>query len=189
MAKRNLADMMGLDVYLSTLNEDEYDNAEAAITPQNLQTMPLLSWDMFSTGHFEKLINLNRAEDIAKVMALGQKFKWTNDLKDIFHKEEFEALVLTDLHQKIVWVNNGFTEMTGFIKSEAVNNTPRFLQGPKTNVEIKDRFRKKLLKDEPFVEIITNYKKNRTEYACEVKIFPLYNEKTIHYLALEKQVG
>lgn len=184
--KKNLNEMICLDIYLSSLNEQQLEVIDDDINPVNIQTMPLLSWDMYSDFHFSQLSELKRNQDISKVKALARKLNWKVDINALFKKETFQAIVVTDLNQKIVWVNNGFTEMTGYSKNEALNKTPRFLQGPKSCREAKERIRTKLSGIEPFTEVIVNYRKNRDAYECEVKIFPLFNKETTHYIALEK---
>ena len=184
----DINNMMCLDIYLSSLNEYQLKAMDDNINSANIQTMPLLSWDIYSDHHFNQLSELNRTQDILKVEALGQKLNWNVDINALFEKESFEAIVVTDINQKIIWVNDGFTEMTGYFKNEALNRTPRFLQGPKSCVDTKDRIRKKLSGIKPFKEVIINYRKNNDAYECEVKIFPLYNEETTHFMALEKLV-
>ncbi|MEO8774075.1 MAG: PAS domain-containing protein [Gelidibacter sp.] len=185
MAK-NLNDMMCLDIYLSSLNKEQLEAIDDEINSVNIQTMPLLSWDIYSDYHFSQLKELKRNLDILKVKALARKLNWKVDLNALFEKETFEAIVVTDLNQKIIWVNEGFTEMTGYSKIDALNKTPRFLQGPKSCREAKERIRIKLSGIEPFKEVIINYRKNRDAYECEVKIFPIYNQETTHFIALEK---
>ncbi len=185
---RNINNMMCLDIYLSSLNQDELEALDDQISAVHVQTLPLLSWDIYSEHHFNQLEELKRNQDILKVKALAQKLNWSVDINALFKKESFEAIVVTDLSQKIIWVNDGFTEMTGYSKKEALDRTPRFLQGPKSCSETKDRMRTKLSGIKPFKEVIINYKKNSDFYECEVKIFPLYNEKTTHFIALEKRV-
>lgn len=187
MAKK-LGHMMALDLYLSSLNENECATIGTQLNYTSPQSLPLLSWDIYSEHYFNQLKELKRAADIIKLRAIAKKLNWKTNLKDLFHGELFEAIVLTDVNQKIIWVNEGFTEMTGYTKSEAMHQTPRFLQGPKSSVETKKRIRKKLKGIEPFTEVIINYKKNQEAYECEVKIFPLYNEETTHFIALEKRV-
>ena len=185
---KNLNNMMCLDIYLSLLNKEELEAVNYEPKFEEIQTMPLMSWDIYSDHHFNQLKELKRAQDILQVKTLGYKLNWNVDINNLFQEEDFEAIVITDLEQKIIWVNDGFTEMTGYSKKEALNKTPRFLQGPETNMGTKERIRTRLAGIEPFKEVITNYKKNRSPYACEVKIFPLYNERTTHYIALEKRV-
>ena len=185
---KKLNDMMCLDIYLSSLKEHELKAVDNEMNFRNIQPTPLLGWDIYSDYHFNQLRELKKAQDILKIKALSQKLNWRLDIDELFKFEEFEAIVVTDLNQKIIWVNEGFTEMTGYSKSEALNKTPRFLQGPKSCIEAKERIRTKLSGIEPFTEVIINYQKNKDVYKCEVKIFPLYNEKTTHYMALEKRV-
>ncbi len=185
---KKLNNMMCLDIYLSSLNSHELKDINYKNNFKNIETMPLLSWDIYSDYHFNQLKELQKAQDILKVKAIGQNLNWRVDINKLFKEEDFEAILVTDLNQRIVWVNDGFSEMTGYSKKETLNKTPRFLQGPKSCDVEKDRIRKGLMGIEPFTAVITNYKKNRDVYECEVKIFPLYNEKTTHYIALEKRV-
>ncbi len=44
------------------------------------------------------------------------------------------AVVITDVHGAIVWVNAGFTHISGYTLEEAIGRKPgRLLQGPETN--------------------------------------------------------
>ena len=117
---------------------------------------------------------------------MSKKYNWTNDFDTIFNNNTFEALVVTDVSRKILWVNSGFTKMTGYSKTFAINKTPSFLQGRKTSDATRNRIRQKLQKNNPFKEIIVNHKKDKSTYKCEVSIFPLKSDKTTHFLALEK---
>ena len=106
-----------------------------------------------------------------------------------FSKNDYEALIITDKNQNIIWVNDGFSKMTGYPKKEALNKTPKFLQGEKTSAETKKKIWQNILLDKPFKEVIINYKKDQTPYKCEVKILPLYNKQTTHYIAFERKIG
>lgn len=187
--KNNLINMMSLDIYLSSISENSFNKIYPKIKHSTLR-IPLMSWDIYSQVHTKKMIESKMVQDIIKVKSLATKFNWQNNIDSIFEKEQFEAILVTDINQKILWVNNGFFQMTGFSKTEALKNTPRFLQGSKTSLESKQRIRKNLKTGLPFRDIIINHKKDGTPYKCEVKIIPLYNngDKT-HYIALERQVG
>ena len=184
----NLNNMMCLDIYLSSLNERELKAINEKTKFNNSHTLPLLSWDIYSDFHFSHLQKLKRDRDILKVKNLSQKLNWSSDINALFKDEEFEAILITDVKQQIIWVNDGFTEMTGYSKKETLNRTPRFLQGPDSCSTAKERIRTKLLGIEPFKEVIVNYRKNKDVYKCEVKIFPLYSKKTTHFMALERRV-
>lgn len=156
---------------------------------QNSARPPLLCWDIYSEYFLKLLEDSKREQDILKIKSLAKKLNWKNDIDAIFEKKYFEAIVLTDLQQSILWVNKGFTDMTGYSKKHALNKRPVFLQGIKTCLEIRKKIRTQLNANKPFTAIITNYKKDNTPYECEVKIFPLFTNETTHFLALEKQLA
>lgn len=186
---RNLSEMLCLDIYLSSLSEDKYDTIKQQIKPSESKIMPLLSWDIFSLHHFKMTENLKAARDIEMVKIFAKKAKWKNEIDSLFNNKEFDALIITDSEQKILWVNDGFTAMTGYSKRFALNKTPRFLQGTNTLPKAKERIRTKLNGLKPFTAVITNYRKDKSPYECEVKIIPIYGEKANYYLAIEKQIG
>lgn len=150
--------------------------------------MPLLSWDIFSQFGLDFLHTSSKKEnEIKKLSALSLKYNWKIDIESILKENIYEALVLTDTSKKILWVNDGFTEMTGYSKDFAKNKRPTFLQGKKSEAK-RQVIRKKLATELPFKEVIINYKKDGTSYDCEIYIIPLKTHKTTHYLALERAV-
>ena len=120
--KNDISNMMALDIYLSSMSNEAYDKIENQINSQMVQTMPLLSWDLFSQQHQNTLKKLKRNQDIIKIVDMAEKLKWKNDIQSMFEENPFEALIVTDLRRNIIWVNDGFTEMTGYNKNEALNN-------------------------------------------------------------------
>ena len=178
--------MRSLDIYLSSLTIEEYEKIKHKIRPQ--KPMPLLSWDIFMNSYHRIMAEaINRAE-LEKVLSFAKKFNWQNDLKLAFSENDYEALIITDKNQKIIWVNDGFTSMTGYSKSFALNKTPRFLQGEKTSLKTKTGIKSKIGLNKPFKGVIINHRKDNSTYKCEVKIVPLYNKETTHFIAFEKQV-
>ncbi len=182
--------MKGLDIYLSTLNKEEYDVVSAKISGIHKGITPLMSWDIYSDQYFRSLNEAERIQDINQVKSYAKKYNWQDNVESIFEKEVFEAIILTDLSQNIVWVNKGFSKMTGYAKSDVLNKRPGLLQGANTSRTAKSKIRSKLRGSMPFKEIITNYRKNGDPYECEIKIYPLFsNNNKTHFIALERQVG
>ena len=186
--KYNISNMMSLDIYLDSLQDIEYKKIISETPSADQNVMPLKSWDIFSEDYNATIENSKLLNDIEQVKSFAKKSKWKNKIDGIFENEDFEALIITDINQKILWVNNGFTEMTGYSKKFALNKTPNFLQGEATQRQLEKRIRTKLELLKPFTEVITNYRKDNTPYKCEVKIIPLYKEKVTHFLAIEKKV-
>ncbi|SHI31095.1 PAS domain S-box-containing protein [Mesonia phycicola] len=186
--KNKLEDMVGLDFYLSNLSEKEYKKIENRISTLNSSMMPLLSWDFFMDNYHKKIIESRKNKELLHFQSLAKKYNWKNNLKQEFSVNDYEALVITDAQQKIIWVNEGFSTMTGYSKKFAINKTPKFLQGEKTSTETKNRIKENLTNNKPFKEVIINYRKDKTSYNCEVKIIPLYNKEVTHFIAFEKEV-
>lgn len=98
------------------------------------------------------------------------------------------AVILTDPHQRIVWVNDDFTAITGYSLGEAIGRIPgKILQGPKTEPEVIDRIRKAIQQKVPLREQLTNYRKNGEPYTCKLVIHPIFdrNQELINYIAFE----
>ncbi|MCH2193257.1 PAS domain-containing protein [Kordia sp.] len=170
------------------LTDKEYEYIRSKTISPNHKSMPLISWDIFMENYHNTLQASKKKVELTQVTTLAKKYNWQNDLELVFSKHDYEALIITDINQNIIWVNEGFTNMTGYSQKYAINKTPRFLQGAQTSVETKNRIREKIQLQQPFKEVIINHKKDKTTYKCEVNIIPLYSEETTHFIALEKQV-
>ncbi|WP_420574343.1 PAS domain-containing protein [Kordia sp.] len=186
--KNNLNNMEGLDIYLSSMSQDDFKQKGMEVQPVNYKSMPLISWDIYMENYQNMLVASKKKMELSEVTTLAKKYQWQNDLNLVFSEHEYEAIIITDIKQNIIWVNEGFTKMTGYSQKFALNKTPNFLQGKETSIETKNRIRSKIMQNKPFKEIIINHKKDSTTYKCEVNIIPLYNKETTHFIALEKQV-
>ena len=90
----------------------------------------------------------------------------------------------------IVYVNPGFTQMTGYAAEEVIGKSPRFLQGPRTDRMVLDRLRKCLEKGEIFFGQAINYRKDGTEFWNEWHIEPIRDRqgRITHYVAIQHDV-
>ncbi len=93
---------------------------------------------------------------------------------------DYDSILITDLGlekpgPKIVYVNDGFTKMTGYTKAEVFGKTPRILQGPKTDRHVLDRLKQRLIEGQAFFGHTVNYKKDGTEFINQWDIHPLTN--------------
>jgi len=187
--KNNLTKMMGLDIYLSSYPKQKNKKINLTFENASSQLMPLLSWDLYSTFYNNMSVLLKKDNDIQELEKLAHKFHWKVDINTILKEESFDALVITNHQKKIMWVNDGFTDMTGYPKTFAIDKTPSFLQGENTSAQVKDRIRRKIAKDLPFTDIIINYRKDKTPYKCQIKIIPIFGKDATYYLAIEKEVA
>lgn len=156
------------------------------IVKRNLS--PLVSFDLY-LEHYHGLVGSLRKEmDVEQIsQSIGENLE--NNIQTILKQENYDALVVTGLDQTIVWVNQGFTEMTGFHKNFALGKKPSFLQGEKTSKATVRDIGKQLKTKQCYTGSITNYRKNGETYQCEIKILPLYNsnKELTHFIALERE--
>lgn len=77
----------------------------------------------------------------------------------------------------IIYVNHGFTQMTGYKPDEILGRNCRFLQGKDTNQEQLALIRHGIQNKTPITTQLKNYKKDGTFFWNELNIDPLYIEQ------------
>lgn len=155
----------------------------------NLQASPLLSFDFYLESYHRLLGNLKKEAELKQITyLLGEEISQEN--QSLIKNENYDALVVTNLDHSILWVNDGFIEMTGYRKNYALQKKPSFLQGKETSKTIKKEIRKQLNAHHSFDGSIINYRKNGELYLCRIKILPHYSSqnKLSHFIALEKEL-
>ncbi len=100
------------------------------------------------------------------------------------------SVVITDLNGKIEYVNDSFTEITGYDIQEAIGNNPRILQSGKTPKHIYKALWDTLQKGEIWRGEFTNKRKSGNIYYEYAVIAPIKNHKgeTIRYIGMEEDI-
>lgn len=73
----------------------------------------------------------------------------------------------TDEASEIVFVNDAFSELTGYGREEVLGHTPGFLQGEDTDPEVLGRLDEDLAADRPFHGKAANYRKDGSRFIME----------------------
>lgn len=106
-------------------------------------------------------------------------------------KETDNAVIITDIHFNIQWVNEGFTRISGYTLGEVKGLKPgAFLQGDETAPEAKTHMREALKNNQGFNVEVINYNKNGLPYWLRINCQPLFeNEKLTGYMALQTDIS
>ncbi|MFN8179006.1 MAG: PAS domain-containing protein [bacterium] len=84
------------------------------------------------------------------------------------------SVVITDVNARIVWVNRGFTRLTGYELEEVVGKVPgSILQGPATDPETVAYMRRQIRAQEGFEVEILNYHKTGRPYWISSEVRPV----------------
>ncbi len=124
-----------------------------------------------------------------------KQFQSQLDLLESAIRNDYDSILITELNlekpgPKIVYVNDGFTRMTGYTPQEVIGKTPRILQGPKTDRAILDRLKRRLIEGQAFFGHSINYRKDGSEFINQWDIHPLMNQEgeVTHWVSYQRDV-
>lgn len=101
------------------------------------------------------------------------------------------SIVLTDARRKVVWVNAGFTRLTGYTLEDVIGKTPgSVLQGPETDPATVQFMRQKLTNGEGLKVEIVNYSKTGRKYWLASEIQPIHDDagRIINFMAIQNDI-
>jgi PAS domain S-box-containing protein len=110
-------------------------------------------------------------------------------------RNDYDSILITEMDMdnpgpRIVYVNDGFTKMTGYTRDEAIGQTPRILQGAKTDRAVLDKLRGALSNGRPFFGQTVNYRKDGSEFVNQWDIHPLIDDKgeVTHWVSYQHDI-
>ncbi|MEX2574269.1 MAG: PAS domain S-box protein [Balneolaceae bacterium] len=140
--------------------------------------------------------SLQKLEDLfSRLNEEADKYRGYLDLLERTIQNDYDSIIITELELKapgprIVYVNEGFTRMTGYGREEVVGKTPRILQGEKTDRAVLDKLKKRLQAGQPFFGHTVNYRKDGSEFVNQWDIHPLADKNGLvsHWVSYQHDV-
>ncbi|NEO30264.1 MAG: PAS domain S-box protein [Symploca sp. SIO3C6] len=101
-----------------------------------------------------------------------------------------EAEPINEPGPKIVYVNQGFTRMTGYQPEEVIGKRTPILQGKRTDSVQLEKIRDKLLKREPVQTELIYYRKDGSEFWAQISIVPIVDQKGsyTHWMTVQRDI-
>lgn len=106
----------------------------------------------------------------------------------------FDSVMVTEATEDhknsvVIFVNQAFTDMTGYEAEEVLGKTPGLLQGPDTDKAVTDRLSEDLRNNRTFHGSTVNYRKDGTPFTIEWKVSPVMNgANATHYVAVQRAI-
>ena len=128
---------------------------------------------------------IKRKADVEKLKLLESAVINANDAIIILEAEPAEMI-----GRRMLYVNEAFTNMTGYTYEEAVKSTMRILRGPRTSLEALNKMRIALEQVQPIRVELINYRKDGTEFWVECNIVPFADEKGsfVHWVSVQRDI-
>jgi PAS domain S-box-containing protein len=101
------------------------------------------------------------------------------------------SVIITDANRRIIYVNPGFTKLTGFPLEDVRGKVPgHILQGPQTDQATVQRIREALTEGRPFYEEILNYDRNQRPYWISLAINPVLNNngQVVQFISIQANI-
>jgi len=154
---------------------------------KTIELIKSLSKDDSSFEKLKKMFENERDEAL--------KFKNHLELLESAIRNDYDSIIITDLNldkpgPRIVYVNDGFEKMTGYDREEVIGESPRILQGEKTDRHVLDRLKECLIKGKSFFGQTVNYRKDGSEYINQWDIHPLLNKngEITHWVSYQHDI-
>lgn len=115
-------------------------------------------------------------------------------LKDRAFDAAAEGITIADALAKdrpLIYINEGFSRLTGYSVEETLGSNCRFLQGPKTDPDAVREIRKAIEEDRNCEVELINYRKDGTPFWNRLSITPIQDSsgKTTHLIGIQSDVS
>lgn len=110
---------------------------------------------------------------------------------DALARYSFQSIMISDATPgtPVVYVNDAFTQLTGYTPEEAAGQSPGFLQGPATDRAVVDRLRDDMAAGRAFEGRAVNYRKDGSMFTMHWRVAPVTDAAgtVVYFLACQQE--
>ena len=132
------------------------------------------------------------ASTIARDITLRKRAEEQLRLQSAALEAAATAIMITDFHGRIMWVNHAFTEMTGYSKEEVLGNNPRLFKSGDQAEAYYAKLWSTISSGKVWQGEIVNRRKDGTTYTEEMTITPVspdgLNPANRYFIAIKQDV-
>jgi diguanylate cyclase (GGDEF)-like protein/PAS domain S-box-containing protein len=136
------------------------------------------------------------ASKIARDITQSRNERTQMDLLAACMRYSNDSVMITDAEPidlpgpRIVYINDAFERLTGYTKEDALGNTPRMLQGPKSDPDVLCQIREALSQWRPICVELINYTKDGREFWSELDINPMADSGGYytHWISVQRDI-
>jgi PAS domain S-box-containing protein len=129
---------------------------------------------------------------IASLRDITERKKMENELHrlSMVAKRTSNAVIITDEHRNITWVNEAFTNITGYTLAEVIGKSPKIFQFEETDENVIQQANQKLHELEPVRFEVLNKGKLDKIYWLDIEIQPLFDNQAKHkgFMAIQTDI-
>jgi diguanylate cyclase (GGDEF)-like protein/PAS domain S-box-containing protein len=195
---KDIADEYRKHDYFVIKNNETIDFKDKMKIDGKYKTIRKVKKPLYNNGDIVGVIgvfwDISENEDEKNRLEKLQKGLWhaENDLllaSNVFTKMH-DGVMITDANQKILSVNEAFTKVTGYSKSEILGKKPNILNSGWHDDKFYQELWEDISKNGQFEGEIVDRKKDGTTYTAEVRISEVHNDDGLltNYIAISNDI-
>lgn len=141
-------------------------------------------------GYIVKPFSDQELRAVIEMALYKHKAETRLQISDLALKAISQGVIITTPDQKIISINEAFTEQTGYSSNEIVGLTCRVLQGPATSPASRQAIRDAITNGKPYFGEILNYRKDESMFWNELSITPAFDEQgqLTHFIGITRDI-
>ncbi len=149
----------------------------------NTNSLVLFEDKYGSSDVLGKLIPITDSEDnkeviiiLTDITELKHNQKQVETLSTVLRKSHV-GVIITDVNENVTWINDGFTEITGYQSEQVLGRNPgALLSSPNADPNIVEYMTKKVEMEQPFKAEVLNSDSEGRDYWVKLMAEPIYDE-------------